>query len=734
MILLSFALLTSSLQVWAADLPQSIDKPITDPGGIIKKQQAQQLTKLFTAGPQVYKLVAVKNTNPQTLEEYAKSVSDTFKIDPNTMVMILSVDDKTMAIISGSYFAKNGITRDVINRKIDLFFNPYAKEDAFTTGVSTFVKEINNEIKTYQQKKASGQIVSNTAQTEAAPAQSTAAASNGQWPLWFIIGFAILLIAIVVVVWAYFRRSLLLKEVDEVDTWRGKLLDELNAFDVGTEWKKESTKVRERYLDILTSLDDLKKDAIADVELILVDAEETIGKFRFRRGREIIQEAKARLQRIEDSYFQLGRRANKLTETLKDIETLKGEVGQQRQKIERRLDELRIQFNASFHSMKDRLNQFIKEEQEIKESQENGNFEETKTKLQKLHEEQKSLFEAVQKVSLLRQTIEKDLDQEIRQLDEDYREMLQEGYTDGEEFFAGKLVKIRGEADKLPKLFEDGKVAETEQVIVKVREEIESVYQAMEEIVTSRHQYQRFLQELPYQLSVLREDKSYLMSELADLAERYQVEDGEAFHYSQQIPEVIAEIEHALEQVALTEEAERYKRNRETLAQAAERANSMIERREVVLNELKEFRAGELAARESLTKLRSDVARVEQQLKRLHLPGIPESVLNSSRISRQALATVEHGLEEIPLNMQKVEHFLKEATEQVIQLLENATNTIRFSNEAEEMIQRTNRFRRYDKEIANLLSQAEQAFRRGEYEEAYQLARKASDIAAERFE
>jgi septation ring formation regulator len=597
-------------------------------------------------------------------------------------------------------------------------------------GVSLFIQSVNEELKNYSQKKSSGQIE----QVVTAGAPAPAGQGVQSWPIWLVaigVVFAALFIALFV---AYSRKKQAFKEVDEVDEWRMKVAEQLNSFEMDPTWKKEPGRVKEKYLAILTSLDDLKKDAVTDIELILVDAEETIAKFRFKKGREIIQEAKNKLFRIEEENRSLHTKLDKLKETLNDAASFKEESEQLRQKTERRLDELRIQYGASFHTLKECLNQFERDTQSMKQAEEQGEFEEVKERVQLICERQKALMEVLQKVPLVRQTIEKDLDQEIRQLDEDCKEMLAQGYAFGDELFTARVMQIRGKAEALPILFEEGKILEAEEHIMKVREEIESVYQTMEEIVASRQQYRQYVNELPYHVATLRQDQRYLMDELNDLAERYQVEDGEAFHYFQQIPEVVAEVENALEQAAGAKETGRYERHSETLGQAAERVFAMMERRELVMNELKEFRKGETIAREELQGLRSDVSRVEQQLKRLHLPGIPESVKNSIQVSRQAVYEVEAALQEIPLNMQKVDHFLKEAKERVIGMLDHAADMVRDSQEAEQKIQRLNRFRRYDKELAAVLTKAEQAFRNTDYEEANSIADQAAEMAEEKFE
>ncbi|GED12287.1 septation ring formation regulator EzrA [Aneurinibacillus migulanus] len=723
------AVLASPYYALAASLPASLNKSVTDVDNIIKNDEEKEFTNLTSGMKQKYKLIVVAKTKPQTLEQYAQEVKSKFKIEDETMVIVLSVEEKNMVILSGKYFHNNGITQEVLQRKMEYFFEPYANQGTLMTGVMSFVGAVNDELNAQSQKQG------NSNQVVLAGAAPASAVTNNvtSWPVWLLVGLVVIAAALGGAAWAYTKRGRVLKEVDEADEWRIKITDQLNAFEIDSSWKKEPGRVKEKYLAILTSLDDLKKDAIADVELILVDAEENLMKFRFKRGREIIQEAKEKLFRIEEEYRNLHIRLDKLRETLKDVASLKEETAQLHQKNERRLDELRIQYGVSFHALKERINQFDRELHAIKQAEEKGDFEEARERLQSLVDGQQNLMEQLQKVPLVRQTIVKELDQEIRQLDEDAKEMVDGGYTNGEEFFTARLVKIRGKVEKLPMMFEEGKVVEVENLILEIREDVEAMYQTMEEIVTNRHQYRQYATELPYYLNVLKQDQDYLSNELSDLSQRYQVEDGEAFHYYQQIPEVAADIENTLEQIHGDGLKEEYERHGETLTQVTERVTQMMERREFVMKELKDFRRGERAAHEDVHDLRSSLARVEQQLKRLHLPKMPYAITSNIELCRHAVSTVEEALKEVPLNMQKVDHLLKEAKEQVSTLLEDGAEMIRDIRLTEDKIQRTNRFRRYDREIANLLQTAEELFRNGEYQEAHEAADQAFRLAQEKY-
>jgi septation ring formation regulator len=725
-----FTALASPYYALAAPLPTSLSKSVTDVNNIVKNDEEKEFSKMASSMKQTYKLVVVADTKPLSLQQYAEKLLDKFTVEDKTMVMVLSVADKNMVILSGKYFRENGITQEVLQRKMEYFFQPYANQGTLMTGVMSFVEAVDDELQTLSQKPGNANKV---VMAGAAPASATTNKVTS-WPIWLLIGLVLACAALACAAVAYTRRGRVLKEVDEVDEWRIKVAEQLNTFEIDPSWKKEPGRVKEKYLAILTALDDLKKDAIADVELILVDAEENLMKFRFKRGQEIIQEAKDKLFRIEEEYRNLHIRLDKLRETIKDIASLKEEMSQLHQKNERRLDELRIQYSVSFHTLKEQMNQFDRESQAVKQAEEKGDFEEARDRLQSLVESQQTLMELLQKVPLVRQTMAKDLDQEIRHLDEDIKEMIDSGYASDEEFFAARIVKIRGKAEKLPLLFEEGKVEQVEELILEIREDIESVYQVMEEIVTSRHQYRQYVNELPYYLTVLKQDEEYLSGELYDLSQRYQVEDGEAFHYHKQIAEVIADIENILEQISNDEQRENYERHGETLTQVTERVTQMMERRELIMKELKEFRHGEQVAREDVQDLRSSIVRVEQQLRRLHLPKMPFHITSNVQLCRQAISAVDEALQEIPLKMQKVDHLLKEAKEQVAALLEDGAEMLRDIRMTEDKIQRTNRFRRYNKEIASLLQKAETAFRNAEYEEAHEAADQAFRLAQEKFD
>lgn len=553
-------------------------------------------------------------------------------------------------------------------------------------------------------------------------------------PFWMVF---VIITILLIFSWGFFlfkKRKGILNEVKEIEQWMGRISGITEVPGLDPEWKKKPNKVKDRYLSILTSLDEFKADAITDLQLIIMDVDEALKGYHFKKCHKNLEEARRKLKVLEEEMRNHYEHISLLRDVINEVESLNGESGQVRQKAERRLDELRFQYGYAFHSLKERLNRFDREFMNIKEKEEQGNFEEVRDRLQQLLQDNQTFIEILRRLPVVRQMLEKELNQEIRQLDEDVQELVDGVFGGESESIHAELVKIKGKNTKLPRLFEDGKIEEAEQLIIEVREDIEKLYEKMESIVTGYQQYFTHLQELPHYLGLLKDDRTYLTEELNDLSARYQVSGGDVFLYNRQIEAIITEIESALQKTAASQEKVSYLRYKEAIASLTERAGTIINQRDEIIQELKEFRKGETQALEEMQQLKSDIARVEQQLKRLHLPGIPEGVKHSIALSHHTVLEVEKSLAEIPLNIEKVNHYLKEASSQVIDLLERATEMIQLSQETEEKIQQTNRYRRQDSEIEGLLREAEKAFRSLDFEESFRLADMALEISKSKYQ
>ncbi|WP_164553298.1 septation ring formation regulator EzrA [Brevibacillus marinus] len=121
----------------------------------------------------------------------------------------------------------------------------------------------------------------------------------------------------------------------------------------------------------------------------------------------------------------------------------------------------------------------------------------------------------------------------------------------------------------------------------------------------------------------------------------------------------------------------------------------------------------------------NSLIRIRQQLKRGYLPGIPDEVVFHFEQVVQTLGRVKLAMDRYRYEIEEVAELLLEAQEELALTQKLAEEAIRDCQRAEGAIQYTNRYRRQNRQVHELLSKAEQAFRQLRFAEALSLAEEA---------
>ncbi len=105
-----------------------------------------------------------------------------------------------------------------------------------------------------------------------------------------------------------------------------------------------------------------------------------------------------------------------------------------------------------------------------------------------------------------------------------------------------------------------------------------------------------------------------------------------------------------------------------------------------------------------------------------NLPGMPTSYELMVVQAKESLSDVKEKLDEKPLNMNAVMHYLDIASVAVSRVREATENLTEQVHLAEKVIQYGNRYRRQYPSVAAALSEAEKKFRNYQYEDALEQA------------
>jgi len=256
-------------------------------------------------------------------------------------------------------------------------------------------------------------------------------------------------------------------------------------------------------------------------------------------------------------------------------------------------------------------------------------------------------------------------------------------------------------------------------------------YDQMEEIVTKKAMIEYYLKEIPVMLESLETEESQLTDELEELSVRYSVQEGSIFNYYLQLQQVCDEVADQLFLVKQMDNGNdiEFIRAADHLETVQSQIEQLLLLREEAYEELEELRKGEFEAKETLYQLHSELTRLEQQIRRRNLPGIPDHVTDGIESGKKSLLEIELVLNQVPLELQRINGLVKEAKEFIEGIVRDTEEVFSLSEKVEEKIQLTNRYRRQSGEIDNLLREAEEAFRHAQYEQAYELVSEAYDLA-----
>ncbi len=196
--------------------------------------------------------------------------------------------------------------------------------------------------------------------------------------------------------------------------------------------------------------------------------------------------------------------------------------------------------------------------------------------------------------------------------------------------------------------------------------------------------------------------------------------DAEAYRYEYETDNEGAFTQGGYESVYTTThtDANAYQTDEEALA-GAPVEGEIIEEANVLVIETEDD------ALDEMERISNALMRIRQQIKRSYLPGVPSELRSRFEEVVQMLAQVKNALEQYQYSLDEVAHLLTETNEILLETDQLAEKTIVTCQAAEGAIQYTNRYRRQNRQVNDLLTKAETAFRQLHFAEALDLAEQA---------
>ena len=538
----------------------------------------------------------------------------------------------------------------------------------------------------------------------------------------YFIGFIILLLALFVL--GYFIKKKYFKEMDRLEAWKIDLfnrpiLDEMSK----VKQLNMTGQTEELFEGWRNQWDDIITVKLPDLEEMLFDAEEFIDKYRFNKAKAVQQEINDKLQSTE----------NEINKIVEELHELVGSEEKNRTEIEQ-LKELyretkktllahRHSFGKSEKYLEAQLEEVTKKFHEFDEKTDHGNYLEARELVLGIHDQLIKVKNNMDSIPQLLIECQSLIPAQLSDILDGYREMTEKGYYLSHiqleieiESLQEKLVEYLG-------MIEETKIEEALEGIGEVKERIDILFDLLEKEVNAKHFILQNEKGMSGLLSSVLEEHDHLSNEVKHVQESYHLTESDfeiQRHLDKQLSTVTKHYEILMEKIninetALTilcEELKEIKMHIEMIQE--EQGNFALK--------LQALRKDEFEARETLRELTKKVGETIRLVSKSNIPGLPEDYKYLLEDTNESIQNVKLQLQEKPLNISALNQYLEIAVLTVEKLSNTTVELIENVMLAEKAIQYGNRYRSQYPSVAKGLSDAENAFRLFEYQEALEQA------------
>ena len=537
-----------------------------------------------------------------------------------------------------------------------------------------------------------------------------------------IIG--ILVVVVIFFSFSYLGRKKIYAEVDRLETWKVSIMNKPVSEELSKVKDLNMTgQTEELFENWRYQWDDILSSELQNIEEYLFDAEDHADKYRFKKAKNVLAIANQKLEEIEDQiksiFDELEELIGSQAKSQEQIDMLEATYTE----LKKKLLNQRHQYGSTSGLLEKEIDHLQHTFLEFHDSMNNGNYLEARGLVQKLEMEIEELEFKMENIPSLLIDCQSVLPSQLAEVETGYKEMLQEGYILEHVKLEESVESLKEKTKHITNLLFEIKVTEAKEGIELLKEEMDKLYDNIENEVIARHY---IVKELPAVESVL-----HTLSEASAKSKEETYVVQESYHLQEEDIQTQRKIEHSM--LALVDRYEKLSSHlenqtiafsilKEELEDICEQINSLEEIHQQYMEILQALRKDEMSAREQLASLRKMLMEVKREIEKSNMPGLPETIYQDLTTASEQLKTVKEKLEEKPLNIIEVNAILRQAVTSVEKCHADCTDILDHAYLAENIIQYGNRYRSKHAFVHESLIEAEQLFRNYEYKSALEEA------------
>lgn len=476
---------------------------------------------------------------------------------------------------------------------------------------------------------------------------------------------------------------------------------------------------------------DLSLNSFADIENHLFEAESYNNSFRFFKAAHKIDQIESQIGLIEEDIAairnalselekQESKNSGRVLHALDLFESLQHTVAEDSEKYGKALPEIEKQLE----NIQSEFSQFVT-------LNSSGDPVEAAAILDSTENHILALTHIVERIPALVETLTKELPEQLADLEEGYRKLLDANYhfteTDIESRFQLLHESLKNNQENIRQLELDNAEYENN----RIQEEINALYDIFTREIAAQKVVESLLATLPTYLNHLKENNQVLVQDLERLTKTYLLPESDGNHV-RRLQAELAALDTAILEVT------------EDQGEPTQAFSALEEQLEMLQSNLKDIEDEQISVSERLAQIEKDDLNARQKanvyVNRLHtikrymekrnLPGIPQSFLKLFFTASHNTEDLMAELEQPQVNIESVKRILEVATNDMEALETETYDIVQYATLTEQLLQYSNRYRSFDERIQEAFNEALEIFEKEfDYQASFEKISQALEVA-----
>ena len=476
---------------------------------------------------------------------------------------------------------------------------------------------------------------------------------------------------------------------------------------------------------------DLSLNSFADIENHLFEAESYNNSFRFFKATHKLDQIESQISLIEEDIAairnalselekQESKNSGRVLHALDLFESLQHTVAEDSEKYGKALPEIEKQLE----NIQSEFSQFVT-------LNSSGDPVEAAAILDSTENHILALTHIVERIPALVETLTKELPEQLADLEEGYRKLLDANYhfteTDIESRFQLLHESLKNNQENIRQLELDNAEYENN----RIQEEINALYDIFTREIAAQKVVESLLSTLPTYLNHLKENNQVLVQDLERLTKTYLLPESDGNHV-RRLQAELAALDRAIMEVT------------EDQGESTQAYSALEEQLEMLQSNLKDIEDEQISVSERLAQIEKDDLNARQKanvyVNRLHtikrymekrnLPGIPQSFLKLFFTASHNTEDLMAELEQPQVNIESVKRILEVATNDMEALETETYDIVQYATLTEQLLQYSNRYRSFDERIQEAFNEALEIFEKEfDYQASFEKISQALEVA-----